>query len=131
MELERLARACDHAECAAPAPEVGADGWLEALVGAAAAGVRGGWDRACLARRFHSGLAAVVAAALTAAADQTGAEVVGLSGGVFQNRLLTGAVLAGLADVGRPVLTHRLVPAGDGGLALGQARAGHSLLTWT
>lgn len=45
-----------------------------------------------------------------------------LSGGVFQNGLLTELCLAGFAA--RPeltVLTHRVVPANDGGLALGQA----------
>jgi hydrogenase maturation protein HypF len=107
------------------------DGPVKVLLEAVVAGVRAGRDRACLARRFHSGLAAVTAAALTGAADQADAEVVGLTGGVFQNRVLTRGVLEALAAAGRPALTHRLVPAGDGGLALGQARAGHTLLTWS
>jgi hydrogenase maturation protein HypF len=132
MELERLARACPHPACAAWTPGPPAAGWVAALLAATVRGARAGRDRACLARRFHSGLAAVSAAALISAADQAGAEVLGLTGGVFLNRLLTSAVLAALAQAGeRPVLTHRLVPAGDGGLALGQARAGYTTLTWS
>jgi hydrogenase maturation protein HypF len=98
---------------------------------ATVSGIRAGRDRACLARRFHAGLAAVAAAALARAAERSGAEVLGITGGVFQNRLLAHGVLAALAETGQPVLTHRLVPANDGGLALGQARAGYTLLTWT
>jgi hydrogenase maturation protein HypF len=46
---------------------------------------------------------------------------VALSGGVFQNRILFDLVRDGLCDAGLRVLTHRQVPANDGGLALGQA----------
>jgi hydrogenase maturation protein HypF len=46
---------------------------------------------------------------------------VALSGGVFQNnRLLTG-LGAVLEKSGFDLLTHRLVPANDGGISLGQA----------
>jgi hydrogenase maturation protein HypF len=52
---------------------------------------------------------------------QRGLNRVALSGGVFQNaRLLTGLVPA-LAARGFEVYNHRLVPANDGGIALGQA----------
>ena len=48
----------------------------------------------------------------------------GLTGGVFQNRLLTALTRAALADRGLQALTHRLVPPNDGGLSLGQAAVG-------
>ena len=53
------------------------------------------------------------------AASSTAPLAVALSGGVFQNALLHELTCAALA--GLPVLTHRRVPANDGGLALGQA----------
>ena len=46
---------------------------------------------------------------------------VALSGGVFQNRLLTQLVCDALAAQGRRVVQHRVVPPNDGGIALGQA----------
>ena len=53
-------------------------------------------------------------------------DTVALTGGVFQNALLTGLTRRKLDPIGVRVLTHRLVPPNDGGLALGQAVvAGH------
>ena len=43
-----------------------------------------------------------------------------LGGGCFQNRLLTERVTDLLVRDGFRVLTHRRVPPGDGGLAVGQ-----------
>jgi hydrogenase maturation protein HypF len=47
------------------------------------------------------------------------AVAVALSGGCFQNALLTELTVGALTDL--PLMHHRRVPAGDGGLALGQA----------
>jgi hydrogenase maturation protein HypF len=44
-----------------------------------------------------------------------------LSGGVFQNKLLTEGILSLLTEQGFQVFLQRLAPPNDGGLALGQA----------
>ncbi|MBV8590192.1 MAG: carbamoyltransferase HypF, partial [Acetobacteraceae bacterium] len=71
-----------------------------------------------MAARFHAGLAQGVARTVEALGVKA---PVALSGGVFQNRLLLEQVVEALAGSGLRVLTQRLVPANDGGLALGQA----------
>ncbi len=74
-----------------------------------------------LARRFHSAVAAATVAACARAASVERAEVVVLSGGVFQNRRLLEAVIAGLGASGLRVLVPERLPVGDGGISYGQA----------
>ena len=76
-----------------------------------------------MARRFHTAVAAAAVAMCRRVATDAGLDRVVLSGGVFQNRLLTGMVSAGLAAHGLQVFTHRLTPPNDGCIALGQAAA--------
>ncbi|MDQ7041671.1 MAG: carbamoyltransferase HypF [Rhodothermus sp.] len=72
-----------------------------------------------IARRFHESLAT----ALTAIARHIDCPTVVLSGGCFQNRLLTESALRQLRAAGfRPYIHHQVAP-GDGGLALGQVAA--------
>jgi hydrogenase maturation protein HypF len=76
-----------------------------------------GVPRDRIAARFHNG---VVLAGLEVA--RTVAEPrVALSGGCFQNRVLTGRLAQRLREGGFEVLLHRQVPPNDGGIALGQA----------
>ncbi|MBC7230430.1 MAG: carbamoyltransferase HypF [Actinobacteria bacterium] len=74
-----------------------------------------------IAGRFHASLAEAAAAVCAGLARETGAERVVLSGGVFQNALLAGAVVAGLEAMGMACYLHRRVPCNDGGISLGQA----------
>ena len=53
-------------------------------------------------------------------ADRPRFDTVALSGGCFQNALLFETLATGLERAGFTVLSHREVPANDGGLALGQ-----------
>jgi hydrogenase maturation protein HypF len=74
-----------------------------------------------IAARFHNGVAAAITTVCARLRDQTGVGVVALSGGVFQNLLLTDRVVAALTGAGFGVLVHSRVPCNDGGISLGQA----------
>lgn len=76
---------------------------------------------ATIAARFHRGLSRAIAATAQRCAGAERVDTVALSGGVFHNRILLELVATTLRGAGLRVLTHRQVPAGDGGLALGQA----------
>jgi hydrogenase maturation protein HypF len=80
-----------------------------------------GAGTAAMAYRFHATVARAAVEACTRIAGNSGLDRVVLSGGVFQNRLLTEMVYSGLLDRGLQIFTHRLVPPNDGGIALGQA----------
>ncbi len=84
-------------------------------------GLAGGVGVADLARAFHRALADTVAAIAGRLVERHGRLPVALSGGVWQNALLVDMTLERLEGIGTPVLTHRVVPPNDGGLALGQA----------
>lgn len=70
---------------------------------------------------FHSAVAAMIASVAVAISRQTGIRRVALTGGVFQNALLSHLAARALVGRGLEVLEHRLVPCNDGGLSLGQA----------
>lgn len=80
-----------------------------------------GANVSALAAAFHASLAALIGRACWAAREKTGVSAVALSGGVFQNTLLLRLVESDLRESGFETLRHRLVPANDGGLSLGQA----------
>jgi hydrogenase maturation protein HypF len=91
------------------------------IVRAAAADLAAGVSPAVIAARFHNGVAAVIEDVCVTLRERGGPSAVALSGGVFQNALLTGRVISRLEDRGFRVLTHRQVPCNDGGISLGQA----------
>jgi len=83
--------------------------------------LRGGVTAHAISRRFHNGLVEVFARLACLLRERTGLNRVCLSGGTFQNVYLLEHLQARLAQDGFEVFTHAEVPAGDGGLSLGQA----------
>jgi len=68
----------------------------------------------------HAALAQAIVRVADRLRDQSGCNVVGLTGGVFQNRLLGELAQDALADRGFTVLMSAQVPCNDGGLSYGQ-----------
>ncbi len=82
---------------------------------------------AAISRRFHNGLVNVFAELANLIRERTALNRVCLSGGTFHNTYLLEHLSSRLASTGFEVFTHSEVPAGDGGLSLGQALvAAHS-----
>jgi len=113
---------------ASAVPEPHADGHLESLprpwqldwrplLPALHEAHRSGLSRGQLARALHRALASGIAELC----GSLGARRIALSGGCFVNELLLGFTRDGLQAAGMTVLTHRQLPAGDGGLCVGQA----------
>ncbi|NJK78702.1 MAG: carbamoyltransferase HypF [Chloroflexaceae bacterium] len=86
------------------------------LVQAVCDDLRQGQAVGTIAARFHN---ALIDAALYVV-QAIGAQQVALSGGCFQNQLLTERLAQRLSEAGCTVLLHRQVPPNDGGISLGQ-----------
>ncbi len=123
IELEA---ACDQAERGTYPMAVGRDQGaividpretIRAILADLHAGARAG----TVASRFHSALAAATVSACSETARAVDLDLVVLSGGVFQNRRLVEAVVAGLEAIGLRILVPERLPAGDGGISYGQA----------
>jgi len=127
--LEQLAAGCD--------ADVNGYDWAiddatiiptSSLIAAVFEDVRSGADRALIARRFHVSVAELVIDVCGRLRESTGLNVVALSGGVFQNRLLVELVVPRLTDDGFTELRHSQVPPNDGGISLGQVAIGRAHL---
>ena len=93
---------------------------LRPLVRTAALDLVGGVAPGVVSARFHDSMADVAAAMVRLSGAAGARRPVVLTGGCFQNARLVEGVLRRIAGE-RPVIRHRLVPPGDGGIALGQA----------
>jgi hydrogenase maturation protein HypF len=94
------------------------------VLAAIVADLRAGVPVSSIAARFHAGVADMISTACCCLRDRGAPDVVGLTGGVFQNVRLLRETKSRLEDSRFQVLTHRIVPPNDGGLALGQAIVG-------
>jgi len=125
INLENLAVAHFECECEPYAMQLDDGGclilnwqlmWLEIL-----SDLQHGVEVAYIASRFHHTLIHALTRVAVQLRGQHGFESIALSGGVFQNRLISTHLPKALAAEGFEVLQHRQVPAHDGGLSLGQA----------
>ncbi|HET9919267.1 MAG TPA: carbamoyltransferase HypF [Ktedonobacteraceae bacterium] len=73
-----------------------------------------------IAARFHRSIAELLTLSCLRVREQSGLNVVALSGGVFQNRLLLEQLKARLEEMAFQVFINRRVPPNDGGISLGQ-----------
>jgi len=73
-------------------------------------------SQSVISARFHNGLIALTARML----GKLNIDKVALSGGVFQNRILTEGIYRRLSDEGFEVYSHQRVSPNDGGISLGQ-----------
>jgi hydrogenase maturation protein HypF len=101
---------------------------LRPLIRAVVGDLLEGRAPAHVAARFHEALAAAAAAIVAEAVRRHGRMPVVLSGGCFQNARLVASCLRRLAALGLDVHRPERVPAGDGGLALGQALIADAVL---
>lgn len=85
--------------------------------------ILGGTPREQVSARFHNTVADIIAGVALRLSRETGIEKVGLTGGCFQNKLLTETTVALLESRKLEVLLHETIPPNDGGIAIGQAIA--------
>jgi hydrogenase maturation protein HypF len=117
---ERGTCALDVSPGGAPSSAGGRPPWIvdwRPMVNEVIADLARGTARGVIAARFHNTLVE----AIVTVARKVGEPRVALTGGCFQNRLLTERALARLRASGHEVLVHQRVPPNDGGLSLGQA----------
>ncbi|APR80688.1 [NiFe] hydrogenase metallocenter assembly protein HypF [Minicystis rosea] len=94
---------------------------LRPMIRAVAHDRRHGIPIATISARFHETIARAITASCARVRAQRGLDVVAISGGCFQNRVLSERTQALLTASGFEVLCHRRVPPNDGGIAFGQA----------
>jgi hydrogenase maturation protein HypF len=125
IELEALARHVPIGE-APPYPMTVQDGEMlvldpAPLVDGVLRDLERGRDRSQIAAAFHEGIGAGATEMTERLAGRHDMDTVALSGGVFQNVRLTEILTSQLSAAGLRVLTHRRLPANDGGISAGQA----------
>ena len=101
---------------------------VRSLIRAVAQAVQAGMARGEISRRFHAGLVAVFTRVAEEARRREKINMVVLSGGVFQNRLLLEGLAGSLTRAGFQVLLHKELPCNDACISLGQAVIGREAL---
>ncbi len=125
IEMEMAAYSAPGEEGSYPFSLAGGEGYstimLHELIAAVLDDLLKGCHSSTVAMRFHNTLAEMARDVCVKIRGVSGLNSVALSGGCFQNRLLLTRVTDLLKKSGFDVLTHKDVPANDGGISLGQA----------
>jgi len=98
------------------------------IVQGVVADLQQGAEAALISRKFHTTLVRLFTDVCIFLKRETALDQVVLSGGSFQNAILTEELIRSLTAAGFNVYSHRLVPPNDGGIALGQALAASAIL---
>lgn len=83
--------------------------------------IREGVDKAVISARFHNTVARIISGTAEFLGRKSGIKKIVLSGGVFQNKYLTGKASDLLGKKGFEVFVHLSVSATDSGIPIGQA----------
>ncbi len=87
-----------------------------------------GVDVSIIAARFHNSFVEMVVSACEKLRERYGIGLVALSGGVFQNAIITYRMTDRLRELGFEVLTHKLAPPNDACIALGQVAVAAAII---
>lgn len=101
---------------------------MSAAIRSIVADLHAGKSTETIAASFHQTLVDAFTTVAVEMRKSTGLHRVALSGGCFQNRILLEGMMSRLRHSGFAVYYHRQVPAGDGGVCLGQAVIAASLI---
>lgn len=82
-------------------------------------------DKRDIARKFHNTISQIIIVLSEIFREEYKINKIGLSGGVFQNRLLLKTTIPILKERKFEVYTHQKVPTNDGGISLGQMIMGY------
>ncbi len=131
MALEALAQSAKTESRRQKTETAARDGVIDLLPLVAELGERkaAGEDVRQLSAQFHEEFCRAWAEAAAAAARRVGVTIVGLSGGVFCNQIVSRRLTESLRERGLTVLRHEMVPPNDGGIAFGQAAVAVSRLS--
>jgi hydrogenase maturation protein HypF len=129
VELEALATGAGRSDGGYPLPFDGSTLDARETIQAVKEDLEAGTPTAAVAARFHAGVAAGTAEACSRVAREASLDIVVLSGGVFQNRLLLDLTVADFRQRGLRVLVPERLPPNDGGIAYGQAAVVAARLT--
>jgi hydrogenase maturation protein HypF len=83
--------------------------------------LRDDFSRSRLAYSFQKALAEGLAETALITANNHGLKMIGFTGGVAYNEMITKVIRDRVENAGLKFLRHQLVPPGDGGISLGQA----------